>query len=432
MQRMVKKMQKTEYKNVGETVYSETLPNGLRIRVVPKPGFNSFYAAFATNYGGSHRSFELDGKHIDTPAGVAHYLEHKMFDLPGGDNALNILTSNGADPNALTSTGMTVYYFDCTEKFEENLRLLLHFVSTPYFTPETVQKEQGIIAQEIRMGEDNPSTSLYYNLLRMLFDHHPIRDRVAGTVESIAEITDKTLYDCHRAFYAPSNMVLSVAGDVDPERIAAIALEELPGELRSVPTADFGPDEGVLPYEKYNCVEMPVSAPQFLIGAKMKPAPYGKSALRQRLTTSLTLRLLFGGSSPFYTRLYSEGLLNHDFDCDSDFSVGTAYVIVGGESSEPERVLEEVCKEVERIGRDGFDIKDFECSKRASIGARLRDLEDFELVCLGLTEGIFDGYDTLDAAGVLDSITKEECETFVRENLTRDRFALSIIAPVKE
>lgn len=193
----------TEYKNIGETVFSATLANGLRVRVVPKPGFNSFYAVLAANYGGAHRRFELDGAHVDTPAGVAHFLEHKMFDMPDGDNALNILTANGADPNAFTSSGMTAYYFQCTENFEENLRMLLRFVSTPYFTEETVSKERGIIAQEILMGEDNPGVALYYNLLRMLYAHHPIRDRVAGTVDSIAEISADTLYACHRAFYAP-------------------------------------------------------------------------------------------------------------------------------------------------------------------------------------------------------------------------------------
>ena len=200
-------MQSKEFKNIGETVYGTTLPNGLRLRVIPKRGFSTCYAVFATNYGGAHRRFAIDGRIEDTPAGVAHFLEHKMFDLPNGDNALNLLSANGASPNAFTSSGVTCYYFQCTEGFEENLRMLLHFVSTPYFTSETVQKEQGIIAQEIRMGEDNPGIALYYNLLKMLYAHHPIRDRVAGTVESISEISDKTLYDCHRIFYAPSNML---------------------------------------------------------------------------------------------------------------------------------------------------------------------------------------------------------------------------------
>ncbi len=424
-------MQKTEYKNIGETLYACTLPNGLRVRVLPKPGFNSFYAVFATNYGGAHRAFTLDGQHIDTPAGVAHFLEHKMFDLPGGDNALNILTANGADPNAFTSSGMTAYYFECTENFEQNLRMLLHFVSTPYFTPETVHKEQGIIAQEIRMGEDNLGVVLYYDLLRMLYKSHPIRDRVAGTVESIAEITDKTLYDCHRAFYSGANMVLCIAGDVDPERMSAIAFEELPSAHTTAPTADL-PDDGELPFEQYKRTEMPVSAPQFFIGAKLRPETDGEAALRQRLVAMLAMRLLCGYSSPFYARLYAEGLLNRDFDYEVDFTAGTATVIIGGESAEPERVRDELTAEVGRIGCEGFAADAFERARRASLGARLRGLEDFDNVCLSIAEGVFDGYDALSSAAVLETVTKDECESFVREKLAAERLALAVIAPGKE
>ena len=424
-------MQKTEYKNIGETLYACTLPNGLRVRVLPKPGFNSFYAVFATNYGGAHRAFTLDGQHIDTPAGVAHFLEHKMFDLHSGDNALNILTANGADPNAFTSSGMTAYYFECTENFEQNLRMLLHFVSTPYFTPETVQKEQGIIAQEIRMGEDNPGVVLYYDLLRMLYKSHPIRDRVAGTVESIAEITDKTLYDCHRAFYSGANMVLCIAGDVDPERMSAIAFEELPSAHTTAPTADL-PDDGELPFEQYKRTEMPVSAPQFFIGAKLRPETDGEAALRQRLVAMLAMRLLCGYSSPFYARLYAEGLLNRDFDYEVDFTAGTATIIIGGESAEPERVRDELTAEVGRIVREGFAADAFERARRASLGARLRGLEDFDNVCLSIAEGVFDGYDALSSAAVLETVTKDECESFVREKLAAERLALAVIAPGKE
>ena len=182
-------MTKTEYAQIGETLYSARLANGLELRVIPKKDFSTFYAAFAANYGGACLRFRVDGEERDTPAGVAHYLEHKMFDLPGGDSALNILSANGADPNAFTSSGMTCYYFQCTEGFEENLRMLLHFVSTPYFTDESVQKEQGIIGQEIRMCDDSPDYVIYDELMRCLYDHHPIRDSVAGTVGSIAEIT---------------------------------------------------------------------------------------------------------------------------------------------------------------------------------------------------------------------------------------------------
>lgn len=424
-------MQKNNYPNIGETLYSATLPNGLRLRVIPKKGFSTRYAVFGTNYGGAHRRFEADGRVIDTPAGVAHFLEHKMFDLPNGDSAMNILSSNGADPNAFTSSGITCYYFQCTESFEENLRMLLHFVSTPYFTPETVQKEQGIIAQEIRMGDDSPDLAIYYNLLEMLYERHPIRDKVAGTVESIAQITDKTLYDCHRVFYSPGNMVLCIEGDVDAARIRAIAEEELPKEGGAVPRADFGPAEGLLPSRRLRREAMSVSAPQFLIGAKLAVAPAGAQALRQHLVSQLSLRLLVGSSSPFYTRLYSEGLLNRDFDYEADFSAGTGTVIIGGESAEPEKVFAALGDEIARVNAEGLDPDRFERAKRASLGARLRGLEDFENVCVSMAMGVFDGYCALDAPEALQSVDRAECEAFIRECLAPERLAVSIIEAKK-
>ena len=424
-------MQSKEFPRLGETLWSGTLPNGLAIHVLPKPGFRSCYAVFAANYGGAHRRFTLDGETIDTPAGVAHYLEHKMFDLPDGDNALTLLSANGADPNAFTSSGITCYYFECTEKFEENLRLLLHFVSTPYFTAETVQKEQGIIAQEIRMGEDSPGSAVYYNLLSQLYASHPIRDRVAGTVESIAEITEETLYACHRAFYAPSNMCLCVMGDVDPARIEAMAAEILPKECAPVPRADFGPEEGPLPVETLHREAMPVSAPQFLIGAKLRPAS-GEEGLRERIVAQLALRLLAGSSSPFYTSLYADGTLNRDFDYEVDYAAGTGTVLLGGESEEPEKVLAALNDAVAKVCAEGFEPAAFERAKRASLGARLRGLEDFESVCVSLATAQFEGFCPLDAPELLGSVTREECEAFVRENLQPERFALSIIEPKKD
>ena len=424
-------MTRTEYTGIGETLYSTVLENGLEIRVVPKKDFSTYYAAFATNYGGACRRFHLDGKDLDTPAGVAHYLEHKMFDLPGGDNALNILSANGADPNAFTSSGMTCYYFQCTEGFEENLRMLLHFVSTPYFTDETVQKEQGIIAQEIRMGEDNPGLAVYYNLLRLLYDHHPIRDRVAGTVESIAEITAETLYDCHKVFYAPSNMVLCVEGDVDPADIERIARELLPAECAPIPAADFGAPEGLLPAGSFRSEAMEVSAPQFLIGLKLPEGLRGEEALRLRLTATLALRMLCGGSSPFFTRLYAEGLLTGDFDYEVDAAADTLTVIVGGESKEPEKVLKELQDTCREIAEEGFAADYFVRAKRASLGARLRGLEDFDNVCISLASGVFDGFCALDAFRLLEEVSAEDCRRFVAEHLRPERMALSVITPKK-
>ena len=421
-------MKHKAFPRLGETLYTDTLSNGLRLRVLPKPGFRSRYAVLAVNYGGAHRRFTVDGRRADTPAGVAHYLEHKMFDLPDGDNALDLLCANGADPNAFTAAGVTCYYFQCTGHFEENLRLLLHFVSTPYFTDETVEKERGIIAQEIQMGEDSPYSTVYHNLLCQLYAGHPIRDRVIGTAESVARISAETLHDCHRAFYTPCNMCLCAEGDMDPEEVARIARDVLGEERGSVPAPDFGEAESPFPTERLHRQQMDVSAPQFLIGAKLRPAPVGEAALRQRLTSALALRMLVGSSSDFYNRLYAEGLLNRDFDVETDFSANTATLLIGGESGDPEGVLRALEEELARVDREGLDPACFERAKRASFGARLRALEDFESVCLALAEGVFEGYCALEATELLQSVAIGECEDFLR-TIRPEHLAISIIEP---
>jgi predicted Zn-dependent peptidase len=261
--------------NIRESLYTGSLENGLTVHILPQPGFMRSFAMFATNYGGAMRRFELDGRVMDTPAGVAHFLEHKMFDLPDGQNALSLLSANGASPNAWTSNGMTAYHFSSTQGFEDHLRTLLTFVSTPYFTPESVAKEQGIIGQEIRMTEDSPGFSVYVNLMRSLYAHNPVRDSVIGTVESISQISDKTLYDCHKAFYAPSNMVLCVAGGSDPDTIVSIARELLPKEAAPIPKPDFGPVEG--PLRKTLEPKRPWKSRRLImLGAKLVPPKTAK------------------------------------------------------------------------------------------------------------------------------------------------------------
>ena len=373
----------------------------------------------------------MNGQWHDTPAGVAHFLEHKMFDMPDGDNALSVLSANGAQPNAFTSSGMTAYYFDCTAGFEENLRMLLKFVSTPYFTDETVQKEQGIIGQEIGMVEDNPGYVVYNRLMRMLYEHNPIRDQVAGSVESIAQISAETLYNCHKAFYSPSNMTLCIAADFDPEKIIEIAEEILPPERAEIPKADMGEAESDKPLKTLNEEAMEVSAPQFLIGAKVAPAPEGNELLRQKIVAQLALRVLFGTSGSFYNRLYSEGLLNRDYDYEIDYTAGTSTIMIGGESAQPMRVLDEVKAAVSAVISNGLDPAAFEAAKRATFGSRLRGLEDFDSLCLALADGVFGGYCFLDCVDVLESIRLEECEAFLAEFMAPDRLAISIISPVK-
>ena len=330
-------MEKLEFARVGETMYHEKLENGLNVFVFPKPDFQKGYAFFATNYGGMDMRFCLDGVWHSTPAGVAHYLEHKMFDTQEG-NALQELAANGASPNAFTSNDITGYYFDSTEKFEENLRILLSFVSIPWFTQESVDKERGIIGQEIGMIEDDPHWKCYMNLMKALFQHHPIRVSVAGSVESIAEITPETLYACHKAFYDPANMVLCVAGPVDPEHICDVARDILPKEAGPIAAKDYGEKEQPRAAQSYIEERMEVSAPIFQLGWKGDAQINGEDRLRQELVGGLALEVLLGNSSPLYAKLYREGLINQEFGYSYESSFGCAFLAADGESRDPEAV----------------------------------------------------------------------------------------------
>ncbi|MGI6028229.1 MAG: EF-P 5-aminopentanol modification-associated protein YfmH [Candidatus Heteroscillospira sp.] len=422
-------MQKTRYESIGEELYTETLPNGLTIQVLPKPGFNKSYAVFATNYGGADRRFRIGGKWIDTPAGVAHFLEHKMFDTPDGGNALAVLSANGANPNAFTSSGMTAYYFESTQGFEENLRTLLSFVSVPYFTEESVRKEQGIIGQEIRMIEDNPGFVVYNNAMRCLFRHNPVRDSVAGSIESIAEITADTLYDCHKIFYNPSNMTLAVVGDVDPEAVSRIAREVLPAEPGEMPERDYGEAEDELPAENFISVEMEVSAPQFIIASRFEPAPRGEARQRQRLIAELALRCLMGKTSAFYTELYAEGLLKQDFSAETDYSAGTASILAGGESAEPEQVLERLKQAADKLLHGGMAGGDFLRMRKSFYGAALRSLDSFEDVCVSLADCRFAGCILPEQYALIETITADEVRAFIAEALAPEKLALSVVCP---
>ena len=425
-------MKKTEFPSIGEVLYTSVLPNGLPIFVLPKPGYRKRFAVFAANYGGADRDFSIGGERRSTPAGVAHYLEHKMFDTPEGD-ALVTMSAHGADPNAFTSQSMTAYHFECTSDFEENLRTLLSFVSVPWFTQESVDKERGIISQEIRMYEDSPDDVVYQNLMKCLFRTSPLRDTVVGTVDSIGEITPELLYDCHGRFYRPSNMVLCVVGDVDPEAVERIAAEALPEDRAEIPLRDYGPAEGLEPVTARTETRMDVSAPLFSIGAKMGPAPAGHALQLYRITAALALRCLIGRSSPFYLRHYSEGLLNSTFGADVDFAAGQAYIVFEGETPrDPDAVLAALREELCRVRREGFDPDLFRRQKKVQTGMFIRSLANFRGLAVSLAESSFTGTEPLRIPEVLEGITCEDAARWVRENLDPDRLAMSVVLPGEE
>ena len=415
-------MNQSFYERIGESVYRETLPNGLQVCVVPKPGYAKKYAFFATRYGGMDTRFRLDGKWLDTPAGIAHYLEHKMFDTKEG-NALQELAKNGAEPNAFTG-----YYFDSTEHFEENLKILLSFVSVPYFTDESVAKEQGIIGQEIRMIEDNPDWQIYTRMMQALYQNSTARTSIAGTVESISHITAETLYQCHKAFYTPSNMILTAVGDVDPVHVVDLARSILPRERGEEIPRDYGTEPADIA-QKETSMAMEVSTPQFLTGFKCTPAPEGEDYLRMSAIGDMACDILLGDSSPLYLRLYDQGLINTSFGGAFEMMPGVAYLYAGGDSRDARAVAGEIYREAERLAAEGIDEDFYQQVRRATFGEQLRGLNSFENIAVSLTEGYFRGYDPFRFPQVFDSITKDDILAFLRENLREERAVLSEIVP---
>ena len=421
-------MEKKLYERIGEEVFRATLPNGLPVYIVPKKGFSRKYALFATRYGGMDMRFEKDGQWLDTPAGIAHYLEHKMFDTEEG-NALQELAKNGAEPNAFTSNAITCYYFDATEKFYESLEILLSFVSVPYFTDESVQKEQGIIAQEIGMIEDNPEWQVYKQLMQALYHTSPARTPVAGSVESISHITAQTLYDCHKAFYTPANMCLVVVGDVKPERIIASANQILPAKSGPLIRRDYGAEEELTAAEHFVSAAMEVSMPTFLVGFKCPPQHGGEQQHRFTAIGELACDVLMGESSPLYARLYAEGLINGSFGAAFDLLPGASYVYAGRESKDHQAVAEAILAEAQRLVSQGVDGDYYRRVVNANFGAALKALNSFESIAVSMAEGCFQGYDPYRFPEVYDSITVEDVLDFLRQNMTRDHMALSVITP---
>ncbi len=421
-------MKKTYYPRLDETVCRKVLPNGLNILVVPKPGFTRKIAYFVTNYGSVHTSFTLDGKAYTTPAGVAHYLEHKMFDMPDRDVTAEF-AALGASPNAFTSYGLTAYYFSCTENFAPALRLLLEFVSTPYFTEESVEKERGIIAQEILMYADSADSVVMEEMNRGLYHHHPIRVSIAGTVESIQDITAEVLYDCHKAFYHPANMTLCVVGDVDAEEVAAIAGEILPKEKSPVAVPDFGLPEPQTALTAVSRREMDVAMTTFQLAFKCPPPAKGKDHAHQELVAEIAAEMLFGQSSQLYQWLYEDGLIDSSFGGGEEFTAGTAMLTCGGDSRDPEEVRNCIINEAKFLAENGLDQAAFDRIKRSFLGIRFKDLTSFDGTCFRLVAYSMEDHDYFDFPSIFQEVTIEEVRQFIADNVRPEKCALSIVDP---
>ena len=421
-------MKMAEYPRLGETVFRQALSNGLEVVTVRKPFHAKSYAFLAVRYGGMDLRFQTEGRWRETPAGIAHYLEHKMFDM-ASENVMQSFARNGASDNAFTSNAMTAYYFTSTAHFYENLRILLRFVSTPYFTQESVDKEQGIIAQEIQETEDDPDWRVYANLMERLYQDSPARVPVVGSLESIRQITPPTLYDCHKAFYTPSNMILVCVGNVDQARVAEEAEAILPREGGPAVIRDYGREDAAGPAGSEVSQAMEVSMPMFLAGYKCQAVDEGEATLRQSIVGDLACDALFGDSSPLYTRLYEEGAVNSSLGGNFDMLPGAHYVYVGGDAKDPRRVFEEITRQARKLGEEGIGEDFYRQIRRAAYGGMLRSLNSFENIAVSIAEAYFRGFDYFRFPEVFDAVGKADVEAFLRENIAPEKSALSLIQP---
>ena len=422
-------MNKTYYPILNETLYRSTLPNGLTVCVCPRPGFQRKSAYFVTNYGSIHTRFTFEGQTHQTPEGVAHYLEHKMFDLPGRDVSAEF-AALGANPNAFTSYDLTAYHFTCTDHFPQALELLLEFVSTPYFTQETVEKERGIIAQEIAMYADSPDSRVFEDMMVDLYRSHPARNPISGSQESIRAITPEILHLCHRAFYNPANMILCVVGDVDPEQVEEIALRVLPKEKLEAGKPILGDPETLDPATPFTTRAMDVAMPMFQLGFKCAlPGCLGEEFARWELVGELASEVLFGESSGLYLELYEQGLIDSSFGGGLDTIDGLAMLTCGGDSNDPEETWQRIVDEAKALLDRGVPVADFNRLKKSLLGRRVKDLDSFESTCFRLCAYHYDQYDYFRFPELFRQVRPEDVLEFIRENVVAEHSAMSVVIP---
>ena len=421
-------MERFDYPELGESLYKTILPNGLTVMVVPKNGFQRKIAYFVTDFGAIHTDFTLDGVHYQMPGGIAHYLEHKLFDMPDMDVTARF-AALGANPNAFTSYDVTAYYFSCTDHFESCLELLLKFVSTPYFTEESVQKEQGIIGQEIGMNEDNPDTQSFEELVRLMYRKHPVTMPILGTKETIARITPELLTACHRAFYRPENMLLCVVGDVDPGKVADMAQELLPKSAAKVSRVDTWPEEMTCIQNK-TCAAMEVAMPMFQLGFKCESPENGEPGIRAEAIGELAAEALFGESSALYLRLYEQGLIDTSFGGGFDTLDGMAMLVASGDSRMPEAVCDAILQEAQRLLKEGIPEKTLVRMKRSALGRRIRELDSFDSTAFRICAYHLSGFDYFRFPQIYASIEQADILEFLRRVVTAERCALSVIEPL--
>lgn len=400
--------------------------SGLDIFIWEMEGFSSASALFGTKYGSVNTKFKTkeDKEFTVVPEGIAHFLEHKLFENEDSD-VFELYAKTGASANAYTSFDKTCYYFHCSDNFYESLEILLNFVQSPYFTKETVDKEQGIIAQEIRMCNDNPDNRVFYNMLKCLYHNHPVKIDIAGTVDSIAKIDSDLLYKCYNTFYNLHNMVLIVVGNIKIDDVMKTVDKMLKKneDIKLETSFPYEPAEIV----KSEIIEnMTVGMPIFNIGFKSAPVG-GYEGLKAELEAYVAVNIMSDSSSVLYKSMMDEGLINSSFSSEVFTGDGYFTVIISGESKNPHEVMKRIKDEIERIRTEGFDRKIYENIKKCTYGSSIRELNNPESVSSLMVNSYFSNVNSFDGLKVISEMTYDDVMKCFLERLNPDFSALSII-----
>lgn len=402
-------------------------PSGLDVLVWEMDGYSSTEAMFATKYGSVNNIFKTSqtNGYIEVPEGIAHYLEHKLFENEDTD-VFDLYAATGASANAFTSFDVTAYTFSTTQNWDKALEILLDFVQKPYFTQENVDKEQGIIAQEIKMGMDSPFRRSLFNLLKALYVKNPVRIDIAGTVESIAKITPELLYDCYNTFYNLNNMVLSIAGNVSEQRVIEIC-DRLLKPAADMKLETSFPEEPEAAGSRRVVDSCPIGLPMFDIGFKSKKCS-GIEYERRVVTARVILQLLIGSTSNLYQELFEEGLINSQLSFNVFSGSGSFFTcLVSGESRDPDEVYARLLAEIKRVKAEGFDEESFNIIKKSRYGSMVRALSNVENIADSMAESYFNGTTVFDEAEQLAALTAQDCQRELDSLFSEESSAISII-----
>ena len=412
---------------LNEKYYDIDHPSGLKILVMPKENYSSTYAIFATKYGSIDTMIQMsDGSFKEIPEGTAHFLEHKLFESEDLD-AFERFAKTGASANAYTSFERTGYLFSCSANFKKNLEILLDFVQNPYFTQATVEKEQGIIGQEIDMYKDAPDWEVMFNCLRTMYHNLPVRIDIAGTQESIAQITAKTLYGCYDNFYNLHNMVLAVAGNADVDEIVEVAdkvLKPVEGKMAQRKVIDE-PEEVI---DSYIEEKLSVATPQFMFGFK-ESWDTPERTTKEEISMEILLDMISGQSSELYKRLFDGKLINNSFGFEYFTGFGYSCVLFAGESNDPKKVAEEIVGEIRKFRESGFDETAFERTKKKLYGRMIMGMNDIEGLANNMAVSYFAGEDVFTDFEIFKTVTLDDVNDIFKKTLDENRSVLSVINP---